>query len=278
MKFENPKQLLPLNLQFFAGNAEDFDVEAADALITEEELQTDDEIVNPEGDELESEFDEVEPEGEPEDDDELEPEEESEAETDISTDDGRNQAFANLRRERDEFASDAQFIREFAASNGMTVEELRKQHEMAQLEKQAEEKGVPVEILQRLNDMERENNQVKEQAQAERFNTQVNATLAKYKGTEADFKATIEYAARNGMLDAVKNGTVSFEAAYKLANMDTLIEDAKKNAVQDNLASRKKRQQEAHVSVGSKAQTASTDELDDQVAADVKEILESMNF
>lgn len=264
----NPVVTLPI--QFFAGG-DDFDIDAADAIIGQE-LETDeivdDENLEPEGDEIES--GDTDPEDEP--DVEVEPE------VDLSTDDGRDTAFANIRRERDEFAGDAQFIRDFAAANGMSVEELRKQHEMAQIEKQAEKEGVPVEVLQRLNAVELENKQVKEQAQAERFNAQVTTTMAKYNGTEADFKATIQYAAQNGMLDAVKDGTVSFEAAYKLANMDTLIESAKKSAVQEDLATRKKRQQEAPVSAGSQTQAVVSDELDDQVAADVKEIMESMNF
>lgn len=263
----NPIVTLPI--QFFAG-AEDFDVEAAEAAIeAEPEVEIDDSL-DPE----------VDIPDESEDLDELTDEpEDSEPETpDISTDDGRDEAFANLRRERDQLATDAEFIRQFAESNGMTVAELREQHAQAQLEKQAEKEGVPVEILKRLNNMEQENAQVKEQAQAERLNSQITATLAKYKGTDVEFKATLEYAAQNGMIDLVKSGAVTFEALYKLAHMDTLVESAKKNAVQDDLSTRKKRQQEASIAAGSQTQVAETSDMDDQAAADAKEILEQYDF
>lgn len=266
MENQKFKLLLPkLDLQFFS---DDFDIDAADQII-EQEMQ-EEELVD---EELDSEI---------EDDSEVDADEESEideSETpDLSDDDGRDKAFAALRRERDQLAADAQFIREFAEANGMTVEQLRQQQEEARLAKEAEAQGVPVDVIKRLSNLEQENEQVKAQAQAVRFGAQVETTLAKYNGTQADFDATIQYVKENGMADALRSGSITFEAAYKLANMDTMIDKAKRDAVQSDLASRKKRQQEAPIAAGAQTQAASTDELDAQVDADVKEALENWNF
>ena len=250
----------------------EFDVEAADAAILADETT---EVVEPVEDEI---LDGADVEADPIEDEEVAENEETEAQPDITTDDGRDVAFANLRRERDQNAADAEFIRQFAEKNGMTVEELKKQHAQAALEKEAEEKGVPVDILNRLNTMERENQTIKEQAQAERFNAQVASTMAKYGGKQEDFNHVVKFAAENGMLDAVRSGSISFEAAYKLAKMDDMIADAKKNAVQDDLATRKKRQQEASVPTGSQSQVVETDDIDEQAAKDAAEILKEMNF
>lgn len=264
--------LLTLDLQFFAGD--DFDVEAADAAI-DQELQQENLEEQDFVDENEVEpvvEDELEPEG----DDSLGDEEVP----DLSNDDGRNAAFAEMRRERDRLAAEAAFIRQFAEDNGMTVEQLKEQYEAQRLEKEAEQKGVPVEVIKRLSTLEQENEQVKAQAQSERFNAQVEATLAKYKGTQEDFANTVKYVQENGMLDALKSGTITFEAAYKLANLDTMIESAKRDAVQTDLATRKKRQKEAPIAAGTQTQAASNgDDLDDLAAADAKAILEQFgNF
>lgn len=257
--------LLNLDLQFFAGD--EFDIEAADQLIEQEDLETD--IVVDEDETLEVE-------------DELELEGDDSPDTgvpDLSNDDGRDVAFAELRRERDRLAAEAAFIQKFAEDNGMTVEQLKEQYEAQRLEKEAESKGVPVDVLKRISTLESENEEVKAQAQAVRFNAQVDATLAKYQGTQEDFQNTVKYVQENGMLDALKNGSITFEAAYKLANLDTMIESAKKNAVQDDLATRKKRQQEAPIAQGAQAQAAvADDDLDSLVEADTKAILADMGF
>lgn len=257
------KSLLELNIQMFAGTGDDFDIEAADQAIVQDE-----EVVEEVDEDLEStDVDEVV-------DESLEPTDEP----DLTNDDGRNTAFANLRRERDQYERDAAFIRDFAEANGMTVEQLKEQYEENRLTKEAEEKGVSVEVMKRLSTLEQENQQVKAQAQSVQFNAQVDSTLAKYSGTQEDFNATIKYAQDNGLVDALKGGAISFEAAYKLANLDSMIESAKKDAVQSDLATRKKRQQEAPVALGSQLQADVGNDLDDLIDADVKEILENGNF
>lgn len=265
--------LLKLNLQFFADAFDDIDLDAIDEQILGEE-QNEEIVEEVETDEVDSEITEdaeIEEEIEQQDDDSVAP--------DLSNNDNRDAAFAEMRRERDRLAAEAAFIRKFAEDNGMSVEELQKQYEEQRLQKEAEAKGVPVEVMKRLTSLEQETEQAKAEAQAARFNAEVQATLTKYSGTQDDFNNVIQYVQQNGMTDSLRNGTVSFEAAYKLANMDTMIEKAKRDAVQSDLATRKKRQQEAPIVAGNLNIAAVTeDDIDALAAKDAKEALEQMGF
>lgn len=266
--------LLKLDLQFFADAFDDIDIDTIDEQILGEE-QNEEIVEEVETDELEdSEITE-----DVEIEEEIEQQEEDSAAPDLSNNDNRDAAFAEMRRERDRLAAEAAFIRKFAEDNGMTVEELQAQYENQRLEKEAEAKGVPVEVMKRLNSLEQETSQAKAEAQAARFNAEVQATLTKYSGTQDDFNNVIQYVQQNGMTESLRNGTVSFEAAYKLANMDTMIEKAKRDAVQSDLATRKKRQQEAPIVAGNLNIAAVTeDDIDALAAKDAKEALEQMGF
>lgn len=265
--------LLKLDLQFFADAFDEIDIDAIDEHILGEE-QNEEIVEEVETDEVDSEITEdaeIEEEIEQQDDDSVAP--------DLSNDDGRDAAFAEMRRERDRLAAESAFIRKFAEDNGMSVEELQKQYEEQRLQKEAEAKGVPVEVMKRLTSLEQETEQAKAEAHAARFNADVQATLTKYSGTQDDFNNVIQYVQQNGMTDSLRNGTVSFEAAYKLANMDTMIEKAKRDAVQSDLATRKKRQQEAPIVAGNTNIAAVTeDDIDALAAKDAKEALEQMGF
>lgn len=265
--------LLNLDLQFFADAFDEIDIDAIDEQILGEE-QNEEIVEEVETDEVDSEITEdteIEEEIEQQDDDSVAP--------DLSNNDNRDAAFAEMRRERDRLAAEAAFIRKFAEDNGMSVEELQKQYEEQRLQKEAEAKGVPVEVMKRLTSLEQETEQAKAEAQAARFNADVQATLTKYSGTQDDFNNVIQYVQQNGMTDSLRNGTVSFEAAYKLANMDTMIEKAKRDAVQSDLATRKKRQQEAPIVAGNLNIAAVTeDDIDALAAKDAKEALEQMGF
>lgn len=270
--------LLKLDLQFFADPFEDIDIDAIDEQILGEE-QNEEIVDEVDTDELDLEIEE-DSDGETDVDSEIEEQQEDDSVApDISTDDGRDAAFAEMRRENQRLAAEAAFIRRFAEENGMSVEELQQQYEEQRLQKEAEAKGVPVEVMKRLSTLEQETEQAKAEAQAARFNAEVQATLTKYSGTQDDFNAVIQYVQQNGMTDSLRNGTVSFEAAYKLANMDTMIEKAKRDAVQSDLATRKKRQQEAPIVAGNtNIAAALEDDIDALAERDAKEALEQMGF
>ncbi len=273
---ETMKLLLPLDLQFFSADFDEFDLEAFDkefeesTLTGNEDDSTDDLPVEdePVQEELETETEE-------EDSKTQEPTQEEVP--DLTEEQKRNAAFAQLRRERDAAAKRLAWLENLAKESGMTVEQLQEQYEQRRLQKEAEQKGVSVEVLQRLQQLEQENTQTKEQLQAEKFNAQVKLTLDKYKGTEENVSKTFEYAQQNGLVDALRTGAITFEAAYKLAHMDTMLEEAKQSAVQEDLSKRKQRQQEAPIANGSGSVPIAED-LDAKVKEDAKSIIENGGF
>lgn len=220
----------------------------------EDDLGSDDE---PEGD-LEDELDE-EPEG-----DEPNPNDPEEQK--------RNQAFAQLRRERDEAIKFKSLIENIAEQNGMTVEQVMENYQKAQLQKEAEQKGVPVDLLQRMKALEEENAIIKNQTFAEKFNENVAKTIEKYGATEDEVDATFQYIQEKGLVEAVKQGQFSFEELHKLAHIDTLVEKKSTEAVQKNLSNKKKRQKEAPLGHNSNSSDVE-DTLEQRATADAKRIL-----
>lgn len=270
------KMLLPLDIQYFAsGGVDDFDIESFDKEFEESLASEQDYVQEQEQDYIqEQEQDHVQEEQQEE---VLEQQQEELEEQEQPRKNSADEAFAQLRRERDEFARVAKWVSDLAAQSGMTVEQLMERYEQQRLQKEAESKGVPVEVLQKLQTLENENKTIRDQMNAERFNQQVNETLQKYNGSVENFEKTLQYAMENGLVEALKTGAITFEAAYKLAHMDTLIEEAKQQAVQENLLMQKKRQQEASVANGGVIPQPQND-LDEIVANDVKEILENGGF
>lgn len=255
---------------------EEFDFEKFDAEWAQEEAEEleseagEGETV--EGDEdLEQEQEQDEPEADVQTLDEEDPQDAQET-PDLSAEQERNAAFAKLRRERDEAAKQASFLQKLADDNGMTVEEIVQRYENARLEEEAEETQVPVEVLQRLKHLESENEAIKSQNFTARFNSEVESTIKKYNASEEDVKKTFEYAHENGLTELLKSGSTTFEAAHKLAHMDTMIEKQVQSAIQDSLSKKKKRQQDAPLSHGSAADYT-VESLEDQAVSDAKKIL-----
>ena len=257
-----------LNLQFFSA----FDNVDVNSIM--EELDSEYQDAPPSGDEIpaqeeieETELHEQEPSAE-----EVDGEGQEESQPNLANDDERNRAFAELRRERDRLAQEAMFLQKLADDSGMTVEQIKEQYEQNRLQKESEERGIPVDVLKRLNTLEQENNAVKQQFTAERFNREAEATIAKYQASQEQVESTFRYIAENGMKDLVMGGAVPFEQAFKLANLDTLVDSARKNAVQEDLSKRKQRQQQAQLPV-SGAGGSTEDDLDAMVDADVADIM-----
>lgn len=247
------------NAEYEAANQVEETEEIEDA-VEEEEIDPE---IEPEDD-----FTEI-PEGEDEDLEDptetLNPNAESEAE--------RNRAFAQLRRERDEAKRLADWISQVAEQNGTSPEEMMKNYQQASLQKEAETKGVPVDLLQRMKTLEEENAAIKNQTFAERFNADVSNTISKYGATESEVDATFQYMKEKGLMDGVKSGQFSFEELHKLAHLDTLVEKKSTEAVQKSLSSKKKRQQEAPLPNGSGAADL-TDSLQERAKADAKRYIE----
>lgn len=189
----------------------------------------------------------------------------------------RNSAFAQLRRERDEAAQKASFLQKIADDNGISVEEMIKNYEESQIQEQAETQGIPVDVLKRLQATERELENVKSQSFSERFNNEVKSTMEKYNASTEDVEAVFAYAAQNGLVQTIQSGAMNFETAYKLANMDTMLEKAKSDALQESLSQKKKRQQQAPLAHTSGA-PSTAESYEEMAIREAKEIMDSGGF
>ena len=271
VKMDNSMNLfVGLDLQFFSA----FDNVDVNGIMEELDNEYQEEI-SPSGeqDQAEEEIQETELHEQDPSSEESDGEGQAQAQPNLANDDERNRAFAELRRERDRLAQEAMFLQKIAEDSGMTVEQIKEQYEQSRLQKESEERGIPVDVLKRLNTLEQENNAVKQQFTAERFNREAESTIQKYQASQEQVESTFRYIAENGMKDLVMSGAVPFEQAFKLANLDNLVDSAKKNAVQEDLSKRKQRQQQAQLPVDSAGASSADDDLDAMVDADVADIL-----
>jgi hypothetical protein len=267
--------LLDLDLQFFAGedDIDTFDLEAFDKAFADEVEETPEEGVTPQdGEESTDEAEDVE-ESPEEPEDTEQPEETDPPEDKIHDDDQhkRNQAFADMRKKAEENEKYAVFLKTLAEERGMSPDDILKQYEESKLQKEAEEQNVPVDVLKRLRSLESENSQAKQEAFVSRFETQIEKTMEKYGASEDDVRKTFEYAGQNGI--DFENSNVSFEAAYKLAHLDTITEKAVKEAQQKDLSSKRKRQQDAGIPNGEGASQQGQDDLLESAVGEAKSIV-----
>lgn len=177
--------------------------------------------------------------------------------------DRRNRAFADLRRQADENKKYAEFISRLAQDSGVTPDEILNRYEERRLEERAEQDGVPVEHLRKLNDTEGRLSQLEEQLFAERLNSQVESVIAKHGNDENLIRSTFEYMAQAGIDPRVQQ--VDFEKLYRAANLDTIIQKEVANARQADLANKKKRQDGASIANGSSVSPPSGDLSDEEV-------------
>lgn len=181
-----------------------------------------------------------------------------------------NKAFAEMRIKMKQMEEQAQaaekyqkFLSRIAESNGMTPEQIIQNYEQQQLEQQAKEKGVPLEMYQRLQTLENENTQVKKEIQLEKLRNQVDVVKQKYGVDDAEVEKTFNYIGTLGMFDPQTNiPLIPFEEAYKLANLDSLVERKAKEAQQQLLANKKQRQQSATPPHGNSSSSLPDNSLD----------------
>jgi hypothetical protein len=143
--------LLDLDLQLFADGEDDLDL---DSMMEEFESEWNDE----------DEVEETE-ESTPTDDESQDAEEQEETQTEETTNPNdsdehkRNQAFQTLRQQAEENKKYADFINRLAQDSGVSPEEILNRYQERQLEAEAEQQNVPVDVLKRLNTLEQENSQ-----------------------------------------------------------------------------------------------------------------------
>lgn len=184
----------------------------------------------------------------------------------------RNAAFAQLRREAQEAKKYQEFVQRLADQNGLKPDDVLARFEEQRLEQEAEKQNVPVEVLKRLQTLEQENMTAKEQLFATQFNTQVENTIAKFGASEQDVQDAFQFAADNGI--DLRNTTMTFEAVYRMAHLDTIVQKEVEKARQTDLENKRKRQESATVPNGNSVSQVS-DELSDE---DVDNMLARMGI
>jgi hypothetical protein len=257
--------LLDLDLQLFADGEDDLDL---DSMMAEFETEWNDE--DDDDTEVETET-EVEPEPE-QNDDEPEQEQENPNPNDEDTD-KRNRAFADLRRQADENKKYADFINRLAQDSGVSPEEILNRYQERQLEAEAEQQNVPVDVLKRLNTLEQENSTTKEQLRAERMETQIESVKSKYGADDNAIRAAFEEMLDSG-IDPRVTDNVNFEKFYRAANLESIIQKEVENARQKDLANKKQRQTSAAIGNGTSVSPSSDGLSDDEF----DEILKNMDI
>lgn len=163
----------------------------------------------------------------------------------------QNEAFKTMRLQMEEAQRQAKsnelyktFLEELAHQSGQTPEQLMESTRQIMLKRQAEQQNIPVDVLQRIQAQEKELAQFKEQSQAQAFNQNMGALVSKLQLKEDEVKQFFADAqAQNIDLRQVPN----LEMVYKGLYADVLIEKARQEAVQKQLADKRRRQEQANV-------------------------------
>lgn len=177
----------------------------------------------------------------------------------------QNKAFAEMRRQLESEKRYADVIRKIAEKNGTDPDKLLEQYQDQELESQAEEQKTPVDVLKRLQALENENAQMREQSTAEKFNSQVEKTKAEYSLGDNDIKEVFKYYQENNL-----TASTPFDQVYRLANFDTLMEKKVKEARQSELSEKKKRQETTAIPNTDSASPQTGDLTDDAWAEQMK--------
>jgi hypothetical protein len=250
--------LLDLDLQLFADGEDDLDLDSMMAEFETEWNDEDDDETEETGAEP---TDETDSEGDSETS-EAEQEQENPNPNDEDAD-KRNRAFADLRRQADENKKYADFISRLAQDSGVSPEEILNRYQERQLEAEAEQQNVPVDVLKRLNTLEQENNFTKEQLRAERMETQIESVKSKYGADDNAIRAAFEEMLDSG-IDPRVTDNVNFEKFYRAANLESIIQKEVENARQKDLANKKQRQTSAAIGNGTSVSPSSDGLSDDE--------------
>lgn len=268
--------LLRLNLQHFAElDLESFrqefeaefkeEPEAPQPEVPEQSEQT--EVEEPEVDPIEQDVEVATDETDPEpvdETEEVEPEPVPEPKKQTKEE---NAAFAEMRRQNEALQKQAALVEKAAAKNNMTVDQYLAAVEEAELNERAEKQGLPAEFLRRQEQMERQLEQMTVQSSQTQYLSEVASVKSKYNMTDTEEQAVFNYIGERGLFDPkTRTPIIPFEDAYKLANFDTVQERRIKEAKQNDLAAKKKRQQSTaipHTNASSATNTAVEDEITD---------------
>ena len=127
---------------------------------------------------------------------------------------------ASYKAQAEQNASYANVIKEIAQANGITPEELIKNYNDRKMEQEAEKQGIPVEVYSKLQALEQEVQVLRTKPIEEKFNSQMNGLIEKYKLDDSSVSEFYQQAHENGF-DLLK--VKDIEKVYNFLNVDKVI-------------------------------------------------------
>lgn len=202
-----------------------------------------------------------------EDSTEYEEEEEEEAVNDPD-EHKRNAAFKTLREERDKLAESDKFLNELATQYGLSKEELIKRYKDEANKKQAEKEGMTPEQYKKMNDLQKEVEEIKLNRRKEIFNYEAQKVSDKFNLSEKEMVELFDYASES-KIDILNNPAL-LEFAYRAKNYDNAVEQGR----QQQLETSKKRRAKSVGQTGTQKSAPPVDEnkaMEDEIEAFLKE-------
>lgn len=183
----------------------------------------------------------------------------------------RNDAFKKLREERDKLAESDKFLSDLAAQYGLSKEQLVERYRNEANKKQAEKEGMSPEQYQKMQELQKEVEEIKLNRRKEVFNYEAQKVSDKFNLSEKQMVELFDYAQSNGI--AILDNPTLLEFAYRAKNYDTALEQGR----QQQLETTKKRRQ---TSVGQTGTQKSAPPVDERQAmeAEIDEYLRSQKI
>jgi len=167
----------------------------------------------------------------------------------------RNEAFKNLREERDKLAESDKFLTELATQYGLTKEELIQRYKDEANKKQAEKEGMTPEQYKKMQDLQKEVEEIKLNRRKEVFNYEAQKVSDKFNLSEKQMVELFDYAQSNN-IDILDNPAL-LEFAYRAKNYDNALEQGR----QQQLETSKKRRAKSVGQTGTQKSAPPVDEM-----------------
>ena len=166
----------------------------------------------------------------------------------------RNEAFKNLREERDKLAESDKFLSDLAAQYGLSKEELVQRYRDEANKKQAEKEGMTPEQYKKMQELQKEVEEIKLNRRKETFNYEAQKISDKYQLTEPQMVELFDFAQKNN-IDILGNPTL-LDFAYRAKNYDSALEQGR----QKQLETSKKRRERSVGQTGTQKSAPPADE------------------
>lgn len=224
-----------------------------------------DDTEEPEGD-AEEPLEEEAEEPEVEQEDEETPEPEPHLDDDLHR---RNEAFKQLREERDKLAASDKFLSDLASQYGMTKEQLIQKYSEELTQKQAKDAGVDPKQFKKMQELEKKVAEIEAEKNREVFNLKAGQLADKYKLSDKEMMNLFSEAQKL-RIDVLANPDL-LEFAYKAVNYEKALEMGR----QKQLEISKKRRS---TSVGKPASGTNVDTSDIDEEKEIENYLKELNI